>query len=67
MLVKDLIQKLLDMDRNYDVVISEFYPLDSEQSLRIDHQLIGHIVDDNTKQVLFVIPNKDGKVGDEII
>jgi hypothetical protein len=67
MKVKDLIQRLLDMDRNYEITISEFYPMDEQQMLRVDHEIVGHIVDDDTKQVIFLIPNKDGKIGNESI
>lgn len=67
MIVKDLIQKLLEMDRNYEVVVSEFYPMDGEQVLRIDHSILGHIIENETKQVIFLIPNRDGKVGNENI
>lgn len=67
MKVLELIQKLLEFDRDYEVVIAEFYAIGDEQMLRINHDIVGHMVDDNTQEVVFLIPNKDGKIGNEDI
>jgi hypothetical protein len=66
MKVIDLIRKLLEFERDYDVVIAEFYPIgDEEQMLRINHEIVGHMVDDDAQEVVFLIPNKEGKIGHE--
>ena len=65
MKVLDLIQKLLEFDRNYEVVIAEYYAIDEDNALRINHDIVGHMVDDVAKEVVFIIPNKEGKIANE--
>lgn len=67
MKVLELIQKLLEFNRDYEVVIAEFYAINDEEALRINHDIVGHMVDDNLREVVFLIPNKEGKIGNETI
>lgn len=68
MKVKELIHKLLEVDQNYEIIVSEFYSVeDEDQVWRIDKQIVGHVVDDEKELLIFVIPNKDGKVGNEYV
>ncbi len=65
MKVRELIQKLLEFDREYDIVVAEFYGIDDEQVLRINHEIAGHMVDDDAGEVIFLIPNREGRIGNE--
>jgi hypothetical protein len=67
MKVQELIHKLLEFDRDYTVIIAEFYTIDEEQALRINHHIVGHMVDDEAAEVIFLIPNRDGKIANETV
>jgi hypothetical protein len=67
MKVRELIQRLLEFDRDYDVVVAEYYAIDEENALRITHHIAGHLVDAAAKEVIFIIPNKEGKIANEDI
>lgn len=58
---------MLDFDRDYDVVVAEYYAIDEENALRVTHKIAGHMVDAVAKEIIFIIPNKEGKIANEIV
>lgn len=62
MKVRDLIQKLLDFDREYEVAVAEYYAIDEDNALRINHEIVGHMIDETAREVVFIIPNNEGSI-----
>jgi hypothetical protein len=65
MKVLELIQKLLEFDRDYEVVVAEYYAIDDDNALRVTHNIVGHMVDPVARELIFIIPNKEGKIANE--